>query len=130
MATKIIKAWIDGSAQDIEVEVMVSPELLPSVEERVEILESKVPSYTTVTLLASAWEGYEAPYSQVIIIDGATANTKVDLTPTAAQTAELQDEDIAFVAENDEGVITVWSINCKPEIDYEVQATLTEVASV
>lgn len=135
MATNIIKAWIDGSVQEIEVEVMTSPEQEPSLEERVEILENKTIAgsgsiYTTVTLLASAWEGYEAPYSQVVTVNGVTKNTKVDLTPTAAQTVELQDEDIAFVAENDNGVVTVWSINCKPEIDYEIQATLTEVASV
>lgn len=130
MATKIIKAWVDGAVQDIEVEVIVSPEVEPTVEERVSVLESKVPTYTTVTLLTSAWEGSEAPYSQIITINGTGVNTKVDISPTATQTAEMQDEDIAFMAENDDGVITVWSINGKPEADYEVQVVLTEVDSV
>lgn len=130
MATKIIKAWIDGAVQEIEVEEIECPEMEPTVEDRVSILESKIPTYTNVSLLASAWEGSEAPYSQIVAINGITPNTKVDLSPTAAQTAEMQDEDIAFMAENDDGVITVWSINGKPEVDYEVQATLTEVASV
>lgn len=41
MATKIIKAWIDGAIQEIEVEDIISPELPPSVEERLDVLEDK-----------------------------------------------------------------------------------------
>ena len=41
MATKIIKALVNGVVQNIEVEDMTSPEILPSVEERVDILEDK-----------------------------------------------------------------------------------------
>ena len=41
MATKIIKAWVNGQIQDIEVEDIVSPELPLSVEERVDKLEDK-----------------------------------------------------------------------------------------
>ena len=41
MATKIIKAWINGVIQEIEVEEMNSPEQPISVEERVETLEDK-----------------------------------------------------------------------------------------
>ena len=41
MATKIIKAWIDGAIQEIEVEDIISPELPLSVEERVDKLEDK-----------------------------------------------------------------------------------------
>lgn len=41
MATKIIKAWISGAVQEIEVEDIISPELPLSVEERLDILEDK-----------------------------------------------------------------------------------------
>lgn len=41
MATKTIKAWVNGAVQNIEVEDMVSPETMPSVEERLEALEDK-----------------------------------------------------------------------------------------
>lgn len=41
MATKIIKALVDGIIQDIEVEDIVSPEQPLSIEERVDTLEDK-----------------------------------------------------------------------------------------
>ena len=41
MATKIIKALVNGVVQNIEVEDMISPDALPTVEERVDILEDK-----------------------------------------------------------------------------------------
>ena len=41
MATKIIKAWINGAVQEIEIEEMTSPAQPLSVEERVDTLEGK-----------------------------------------------------------------------------------------
>ena len=41
MATKTIKAWINGAIQEIEVEDIVVPEQGLSVEERLDILEDK-----------------------------------------------------------------------------------------
>lgn len=41
MATKIIKAWVDGAIQDVEVEDVTSPEQMPSPEERIDVLEDK-----------------------------------------------------------------------------------------
>lgn len=41
MATKIIKAWINGAVQEIEVEDITSPAQPLSVDERVEKLEDK-----------------------------------------------------------------------------------------
>lgn len=119
MATKIIRAWVNGGVQNIEVQDIASdPQPFTGT------------AISTVTLLADSWVGSAAPYSQVVSINGVTANTKVDLKPTSAQIAEMQDCDIAFVAENDNGVVTVYSINCKPETDYAMQVVLTEVASV
>ena len=41
MATKLIKAWINGTIQNIEVEDITSPEQMLSPEERLDVLEDK-----------------------------------------------------------------------------------------
>ena len=87
MATKIIKAWINGSIHDIEVEDMVSPEQELSIEDRLTAIEqTHSPEFLRhVTLLADAWEGTASPYSQVVTIEGVTENSQVDLTPSVEQ---------------------------------------------
>ena len=83
-----------------------------------------------VTLTASGWKPVgdsENLYSQVVTIDGVTKNTQVDLTPNSNQLEIFYDKDIAFVAENDGGVVTVYCIGQKPENYYTIQVTLTEV---
>lgn len=80
-----------------------------------------------VTLLSSAWEGEENLYSQVVTIDGATKNSQVDLTPSVEQLAVFYNKDLTFVTENENGVITVYAIGQKPQNDYTIQVTLTEV---
>lgn len=81
-----------------------------------------------VTLLASAWKGTESPYSQVVEVEGATAHSQVDLTPSVSQLAIFHGKDLAFVTENDDGVVTVYAIGDKPTNDYTIQVTITEVA--
>ena len=81
-----------------------------------------------VTLLSSTWENVEDNlYSQVVSIDGVTENSQVDLTPNAEQLAIFYDKSLAFVAENEDGVVTVYAIGQKPENDYTMQVTITEV---
>jgi hypothetical protein len=97
-----------------------------------EWLASLVPSnfgrIADVTLLASGWEGDASPYSQIVAIDGITANSQVDLTPNVEQLAIFYQKDLAFVTENEDGVVTVYAIGQKPENDYTIQVTITEVA--
>lgn len=80
-----------------------------------------------VTLLSSAWEGDGNLYSQVVTIDGTTKNTQVDLTPSVEQLAIFYNKDLTFVTENENGVVTVYAIGQKPQNDYTIQVTLTEV---
>lgn len=80
-----------------------------------------------VTLTAAAWVGGESPYSQIVKIDGVTAYSQVDLTPSVEQLAIFYDKDLTFVTENDGGVVTVYAIGQKPTNDYTIQVTITEV---
>ena len=81
-----------------------------------------------VTLTSSSWVGNKSPYSQVVNVDGVTENSQVDLTPSVEQLTIFYEKDLAFVTENDGGVVTVYAIGQKPENDYAIQVTITEVA--
>lgn len=80
-----------------------------------------------VTLLAANWVGTESPYSQVVAIDKVTEKSQVDLKPSVEQLAVFHDKDLAFMTENDGGVVTVYAIGDKPQNDYTIQVSITEV---
>lgn len=80
-----------------------------------------------VTLTASGWVGDTSPYAQVVNISGVTKNSQVDLTPSVQQLAIFYNKDLAFVTENENGVVTVYAIGQKPQNDYTIQVTITEV---
>lgn len=80
-----------------------------------------------VTLLASAWEGSNSLYSQTVTIDGITEYSKVDLLPSVEQLVIFHNKDVAFVTENENGVVTVYAIGEKPTLDYTMQVSITEV---
>lgn len=82
----------------------------------------------TVELLSENWEGSDNLYSQVVSIDGVTENSQVDLTPSVEQLAIFYEKDLTFVTENEVGTVTVYAIGQKPENDYTIQVTITEVA--
>lgn len=88
-----------------------------------------VPKIGWVTLLSDSWEGEDGGnlYKQVVTVEGVTANSQVDLTPSVEQLAVFYEKDITFVTENDDGVVTVYVIGQKPANDYTIQATITEV---
>ena len=89
-----------------------------------------LPRVATITLSANAWIGSSHPYSQVVNVATATASSKIDLQPTAQQIVSLQDEDIALIAQNNNGVVTVYALGGKPKLDYTMQILLTEVSFV
>ena len=82
---------------------------------------------SSVTLLASAWEGDGDSYSQMVEIPGVTTHTKVDLQPTSDQLVEFHNKVLGFVAENDGGRVTVYAIGDRPTDDHTIQITRTEV---
>lgn len=80
-----------------------------------------------VDLIADKWVGGENLYSQVVSIDGVTENSQVDLTPSVEQLVIFYEKDLTFVTENEGGVVTVYAIGQKPENDYTIQVTISEV---
>ena len=82
----------------------------------------------SITIYANKWVGTESPYSQVVTVEGVTKNSQVNLTPSVTQLAVFHQKDLAFVTENNDGIVTVYAIGQKPERDYAIQVTVTEVA--
>lgn len=83
----------------------------------------------SVTLYASKWATEsENLHSQVVVIDGTTQYSKVDLLPSVEQLAIFHNKDVAFVTENEDGVVTVFAIGDKPTLDYTMQVSIMEVA--
>lgn len=85
-------------------------------------------SIGVVELLADKWVGSDNLYSQVVVIDGVTECSQVDLTPSVEQLIIFYEKDLTFVTENEDGVVTVFAIGQKPENDYTIQVTITEVS--
>ena len=82
---------------------------------------------SSVTLLASAWVGEEGSYSQVVVVPGVSRTCQVDLKPSVEQLEIFHQKDLAFVTENEDGVVTVYAVGQKPTNDYTMQVSITEV---
>ena len=89
-----------------------------------------LPRLSTISLPVANWTGDASPYSQEVTINTVTSATKIDLQPTVAQIVSLQDQDIALMAENIDGVVTIYSFGGKPSADMTMQVLLTEVSFV
>ena len=91
---------------------------------------SKQPNITAGTMaLSTSWSG-SGPYTQTATITGVTltANSKVDIQPTAAQMAQLMADGVtAIVAENTSGTVTVTAFGAAPSTGLSMQITVTEV---
>lgn len=81
-----------------------------------------------IQLPAANWVGDASPYSQVVTIEGITEFSQVDLTPSIEQLVIFYEKDLGFVTENEDGIVTVYAIGQKPENDYTIQVTITEVS--
>ena len=71
-------------------------------------------------------------YGQTVKVNNAniTPYSKVDLQLTSEQLVIFHEKDLAFVAENDDGVVTVYCIGQIPQNDYTIQVTITETEGV
>jgi hypothetical protein len=89
-----------------------------------------LPTPISITLHADKWQqADDKRYYQIVTVNNATItpNSKVDLQPSSEQLAIFHEKDLAFVTENEDGVITVSCIGQKPTNDYTIQITVTEV---
>lgn len=68
-------------------------------------------------------------YGQRVTVNNATItpNSKVDLQVSSEQMIVFYEKSLAFVAENEDAVVTVYCVGGVPENDYTVQAIVTEV---
>ena len=80
-----------------------------------------------IDLLSANWQGGDNLYYQVVDIAGVTEYSKVDINPSVEQLAIFHKKDIAFVTENEDGVVTVYCIGQKPMDNYTMQVSITEV---
>ena len=88
------------------------------------------PILTTVNIVASKWQGANSPYYQAVTCNGVGVNSKVDLQPTPEQLVELQDAEISLMAANNNGFVTIYAFNDKPQNDMTMQVLITEVSII
>ena len=108
-----------------------------------EIYDLLMPTRAFINLLGGAenWVAEEvvnasgevvgSRYGQVVNVNNAviTPNSKVDLQLTSEQMVIFHEKDLAFVAEQENGVVTIYCIGQIPQYNYRLQATVTEVGT-
>lgn len=90
-----------------------------------------LPTSISVTIHADKWEqAADNRWYQIVEVDNAviTPRSKVDLQPSSEQLSVFHEKDLAFVTENEDGVVSVYCVGQVPKNDYVIQATVTEVA--
>lgn len=133
--------WVDPSG---EVEDSFTPSEIETIKGLVqnEIKSLSAPSKAYVNILggSSNWEAENVKdasgnvigvrYGQEVNVNNAviTKYSKVDLQINSEQMVIFYQKDIAFVTENDGGVVTVYCVGQIPENDYKIQAIVTEVS--
>lgn len=111
----------------IEEGIAMAEQLAEEAKNAISLLPNISARIGEVTLPANGWIGTGNLFSQVVTISGVTAHTQVDLTPSVEQLVIFYEKDLTFVTENENGVVTVYVIGQKPQNDYTIQVTLTEV---
>jgi hypothetical protein len=91
-----------------------------------QVLTKAKPRVTTITLTADWIEVAEGKYGQVIELGEITKYSRLDLQPDVDMIAEFKKLGLVFVTENNDGVITVYSVGNMPLNSYTMQATIVE----
>ena len=91
-----------------------------------------LPKTTSVFLDSTQWQqAADERYYQVVTVQNAiiTPNSKIDLNPSAEQLDIVHEKDLAFVAENEDGVVSVFCVGQVPTNSYMISVTVTEVTT-
>ena len=91
-----------------------------------------LPTQASITLDANKWlQASDNRYYQEVTVNNAviTVNSKIDLQPDAAMLEVFHQKDLAFVAENNNGTVSVFCVGQVPTNDYTIQATVKEVVT-
>lgn len=91
-----------------------------------QILAKAIPRVVTVEITENWTHVADDRYSQIIALDGITKLSRLDLQPDANMLAEFKQLGLVFVTENNDGVITVYSVGNMPSKSYTMQATIVE----
>ena len=89
-----------------------------------------LPTSISISIYADKWmQDADNRWCQIVTINDAiiTPNSKVDLQPSSEQLTIFHDKDLSFVAENEDGVVSVYCVGQAPQNDYIIQATVKEV---
>lgn len=124
----IARVFFDGDQYVVTGEIEYNRDSNKVIADLLALITQNTSSIAFISLLSANWKGTASPYSQVVSVEGITEYSKIDLNPSVEQLAIFHDKDIAFVAENEDGVVTIYCIGQKPTIDYSMQITITEVA--
>ena len=89
-----------------------------------------LPTHASVTIYADHWiQDADNRWYQTVTVNNAiiTSNSKVDLQPSPEQLSIFYEKDLAFVAENEDGNVSVYCVGQVPQNNYTLQASVTEV---
>lgn len=90
-----------------------------------------LPTHAFVHLSTEWMQDADNRYYQIVEVRNATItpNSKVDLQPDAVQLSIFHEKDLAFVAENEDGIIRVYCVGQVPKNEYDLQCVITEVST-
>lgn len=90
-----------------------------------------LPTPATIHLSTNWIKDADNRYYQVVTVQNAivTPNSKVDLQISPEDLTIFHEKELAFVAENDDGVVRVYCVGQVPQNEYDLQCTLTEVVN-
>lgn len=92
-----------------------------------QVLAEAKPRIVTIELTTNWTQVSNEKYSQEIELENITKNSRLDLQPNADILAEFKQLGLAFVTENNGGIITVYSVGNMPLKSYTIQSTIVEM---